>query len=135
MRKAIISLAKYFFMYKRQINNKPSLKDFRKDLRNHGTSAEATLWNYLKKRQLEGRKFRRQFSVENYILDFYCPSEKLAVELDGAHHYTAAGIQQDQERDEFLYSLGIKVLRFENIEVFRALESVLETIKANFEQA
>ena len=119
-------------MLKMQINNKRRLKEYRKQLRNNGTSAEATLWKSLQKRQLDGRKFRRQFSVENYILDFYCPSEKLAIELDGAHHYTSAGIKLDEERDAFLNSLGITVLRFENIEVFRALESVLEAIKNNF---
>jgi len=64
-----------------QINNRPELKKFRKNLRNNSTSAEATLWTYLQKSQLDGRKFKRQHSVENYILDFYCPSEKLCVEL------------------------------------------------------
>jgi len=119
-------------MFKRQMNNKPELKKIRKQLRNNATSAEATLWKFLQKRQLGGRKFRRQFSVENYVLDFYCPSEKLAIELDGAHHFTASGYQRDLERDAFLASAGIKVLRFENVEVFEALESVLDKIKSNF---
>lgn len=60
----------------RQVNNRKELLKFRKQLRNHGTPAEATLWNSLNGRQVEGRKFRRQFSVENYILDFYCPSAR-----------------------------------------------------------
>lgn len=116
----------------RQVNNKPQLKEFRKQLRNYGTAAEATLWKSLKTRQLEGRKFRRQFSVENYILDFYCPSEKLAIELDGYDHFTAAGFEKDEIRTKFLNTEGIKVIRFENIEVFDALENVLENIKSNF---
>jgi very-short-patch-repair endonuclease len=119
-------------MDKRQINNRPALKEFRKDLRNNLTSAEVTLWKFLKGKQLEGRKFRRQFSVENYILDFYCPSEHLAIELDGAHHFTAAGYAYDTERTKVLNNHGITVIRFENKEVFEALEAVLEKIKDSF---
>ena len=119
-------------MNKRQINNKPALKENRKRLRKNLTSAEATLWKFLKAKQLEGRKFRRQFSVENYILDFYCPAEKLAIELDGAGHFTSAGHDYDKKRTKFLGSHGIKVIRFENVKVFKALESVLEEIKNNF---
>ncbi|MEM9896042.1 MAG: endonuclease domain-containing protein [Bacteroidota bacterium] len=115
------------------IHNKKILKQNRKNLRNHGTPAEATLWRFLQKRQLEGRKFRRQHSVGHYILDFYCPAEKLAVELDGAHHFTAAGFEADQERDAYLRSLNIKTIRFENQEVFDNMEGVLEQIKACFD--
>ena len=115
-----------------QINNRPELKQYRKELRNNGTSAEATLWRFLKGKQLEGRKFRRQHSVENYILDFYCPSERLAIELDGAGHFSASGLDYDHERTKVLNSHGITVVRFENCEVFEATEAVLETIKSNF---
>jgi very-short-patch-repair endonuclease len=115
-----------------QINNRPELKENRRQLRNNSTPAEAFLWNYLKNKQLAGRKFRRQFSVENYILDFYCPSEKLCIELDGADHFTSAGFEYDQERTAFLNNLGIKVIRFENKTVFDATEYVLETIMSNF---
>lgn len=117
---------------KDQINNRPALKQFRKELRNNSTSAEATLWKFLKGKQLEGRKFRRQHSVENYILDFYCPSEKLAIELDGADHFTSAAYEYDLERTAVLESHGIKVIRFENCEVFESMEAVLEMIKNNF---
>ena len=85
-----------------QINNKPSLKPYRKQLRNNLTSAEATLWKHLQRKQLEGRKFRRQHSVGNYILDFYCPAEKLCVELDGAAHFTESGVESDQKRTIYL---------------------------------
>jgi very-short-patch-repair endonuclease len=115
-----------------QVNNKPELKDFRKALRNNSTPAEVTLWKALKGKQLGGRKFRRQFSVENYILDFYCPSEKLAIELDGHGHFTEAGLAYDAERTSFLNSRGITVIRFENVEVLKALDNLLENIKANF---
>lgn len=115
------------------INNRHELKEFRKELRNNATPAEKTLWRFLKNKQLQGRKFRRQFSVGNYILDFYCTSEKLCIELDGAGHYNDAGFEYDQERTLFLNNLGIRVIRFENKEVFEALESVLECIKNAFE--
>lgn len=69
-----------------KLHNRKHLKDFRKELRNNSTKAESRLWKVLRKRQLEGRKFRRQHSIGNYIVDFYCPEEKLIVELDGAIH-------------------------------------------------
>jgi very-short-patch-repair endonuclease len=121
-------------MKDQQIHNKPSLKENRRRLRNHGTSAEAVLWTRLKNKQLEGRKFRRQHSVENYILDFYCPSEKLAIELDGAHHFTSEGYEADEIRDAFLLQLGIRTIRFENDVLWWSIEHVLETIKENFKK-
>jgi len=114
------------------IHNRKYLKQFRKDLRNNLTPAEATLWKALQRSQLEGSKFRRQHSVGNYILDFYCPAEKLAIELDGQGHFTAAGSEKDYNRDEYLKTLNITVLRFENREVFDIIENVLEIIKSNF---
>lgn len=64
--------------------NRKGLKSFRSALRNRSTSAEAALWNILKSRNIDGRKFRRQYSIDNYIVDFCCPLEKLIIELDGA---------------------------------------------------
>ncbi|WKV13008.1 endonuclease domain-containing protein [Marivirga harenae] len=117
-----------------QINNRPELKENRKRLRNNGTSAEAFLWNYLKGKQLKSRKFRRQFSVGNYILDFYCPAEKLCIELDGANHFTSAGFEYDKKRTEYLNTIGITVVRFENKIVFESIENVLEDIMSNFKE-
>jgi very-short-patch-repair endonuclease len=68
------------------IFNRKSLKSFRSSLRNRSTSAEAALWEMLKSRKLEGRKFRGQYSIGSYIVDFCCPAEKLVIELDGAPH-------------------------------------------------
>ncbi len=115
-----------------QLYNKPGLKELRKKLRNNGTAAEATLWTMLNNKQLEGRKFRRQYSVDKYILDFYCTSERLCIELDGADHYTTAGFAYDQERTVYLNSQNIRVIRFENQEVFKHPEAVLEEIKRHF---
>ncbi len=115
-----------------QLNNLNYLKNNRKALRSNLTPAEACLWKYLQGSKLDGKKFRRQHSVGNYILDFYCPSEKLAVELDGALHFTEEGIVQDEIRTHYLNELGIKVIRFENKLVFDKPDWVLEEIKKNF---
>jgi very-short-patch-repair endonuclease len=117
---------------KHQINNLPYLKTFRKELRNNLTPAEAKFWTLVQNSKLEGRKFRRQHSVGNYILDFYCPSEKLAIELDGEVHFNETAQERDQERTLFLNYFGIKVLRFENKLVFEQTEQVLEEIKESF---
>ncbi|GEM_PF-142217 len=114
------------------IHNLPHLKTFRKKLRNNLTPAEAALWKLLQKKQLDGRKFRRQHSVANYILDFYCPSEKLAVELDGQGHFEEDQAAYDRERDLFLKHCGIKVLRFENKWVRENPEELLQRIRKEF---
>lgn len=111
------------------IHNRKNLEPFRKDLRNNLTSAEATLWKYLKGSQL-GKKFRRQHSAGSYILDFYCATERIAIELDGENHFTEDGMRYDEVRTRYLNSLNIKVVRFENVRVFQELHKVLEEIKA-----
>lgn len=114
------------------INNLPHLKTFRKDLRKNLTPAEAAFWNVVKNSKFEGRKFRRQHSLGNYILDFYCPSERLAIELDGDVHFHDKVRENDYKRRLFLEQHGIKVLRFENRRVFEDLEWVLDVIRSNF---
>jgi very-short-patch-repair endonuclease len=114
------------------LNNLPYLKTFRKNLRNNLTPAEAKLWTMLKGRQLDGRKFRRQHSVANYILDFYCPEERLAIELDGQGHFEASQAEYDRERDLFLLHTGIKVLRFENRWVWDRPEALLDEVRKEF---
>ncbi len=112
-----------------EIHNRKYLKQFRRDLRNNLTSVEVVLWNHLKGKSL-GRKFRRQHSAGNFILDFYCATERIAIELDGAHHFTDEGMKYDEERTRYLNSLNIKVIRFENVRVFEDLEGVLKEIRA-----
>ena len=108
-------------------NNLSYLKDYRRELRNHSTTAEAFLWSRLKNRQVDGLQFRRQFSVDNYILDFYCPELRLAVELDGEVHNHQ--IDYDRRRSqELLEQHGIRVLRYENRWVFEHLQSILDEI-------
>ena len=119
---------------KEKTHNHKYLKDRRKTLRNNLTSAEATLWKSLQRKQLDGRKFRRQHSIENFIVDFYCPSEKLIIELDGAGHLDFAQQNYDNERTEKLEKRGFKIICFENKWVFESLELVLEEIKNCFKE-
>ena len=114
------------------IHSLPHLGEFRKNLRKNLTPAEATFWKIVKNSTFENRKFIRQHSVGNYILDFYCPSEKLAVELDGSRHFSGLGAAKDRERTAYLESKGIRVLRFENREVFEETEWMLDVIRLNF---
>jgi very-short-patch-repair endonuclease len=117
-------------MYK--VHNKNILKERRANLRNNSTKAEIILWNYLKSSQLEGRKFRRQHSINYYILDFYCPSEKLGIELDGDIHVLNNRTEYDEQRDKEILNLNIRVLRFKNDEIYNNLKEVLEKIKSCF---
>jgi len=119
---------------KNKIHNHGYLNEYRKKLRNNLTSAEATLWKSLQKKQLMGRKFRRQHSINNFIVDFYCASENLIIELDGAVHLDFAQENYNYERTLKLEKFGFMVIRFENKEVFENLEVVLEIISNCFKK-
>lgn len=116
----------------KKIFNKKELIPRRKELRNNSTYAEVFFWQQVKQSQLEGRKFRRQTSVRNYVVDFYCPEEKLVVELDGEVHFDEEAIKYDKKRTEYLESLGLTVIRFENNEVLKNTDYVLSKIKECF---
>ncbi len=113
-------------------HNKKELESIRKNLRKNLTPAEAFLWKELKNKNFEGRKFRRQHSINNFIVDFYCPEEYLIVELDGEVHLNAMAEEKDRKRGEILEEMGFRVLRFENKMVFECLDSVLMEIRDNF---
>ena len=114
---------------RKYFSNKILFKNYRRELRNNSTSAEATLWKLLKNKQLDGRKFRRQHGLGNYIVDFYCSSERLIVELDGDSHGEYFKIEKDIIREKFLTNRGYKIIRFENKEIFQNPEYVAEEIK------
>jgi very-short-patch-repair endonuclease len=121
--------------YKRRptdIHSLPELKTFRTELRKNLTPAEASLWHLLKNSGLDGRKFRRQHSAGKYILDFYCSSESLGIELDGEVHFNEMAAAYDNDRRLFLLHFGIKVIRFENYLVFDEREFVVHRIKECF---
>ena len=106
-------------MKNRNLFNRKGLKSYRSSLRNRSISAEAALWNILKSRNLDGKKFRRQYSIDNYIVDFCCPSDKLVIELDAAPHGEYQKIYEDENRDNYIESLGFTIIRFENRVVFQ----------------
>ena len=108
----------------------PEYVAFVRQLRRDQTDAEQLLWYSLRDRQLFGLKFRRQYPVGPYVLDFYCHEYKLCIELDGGQHYENAGIQHDEQRQAFLASRGVHTLRFSNHDVLQHLEGVLLQIAA-----
>ncbi|MDN3204714.1 endonuclease domain-containing protein [Algoriphagus sediminis] len=99
-----------------------------RELRRKLTPAERVLWNLLRKKALEGFKFRRQHPIRNFIADFYCHSNKLVIELDGSIHDEVSQSEYDKGRTEELKELGITVIRFRNEEVFETTEDVLKRI-------
>ncbi len=97
-------------------------------LRQVETEVEKLLWEELRNNKL-GEKFRRQHPIGPFVLDFYCPRFKLAIELDGAYHFKEEGKKYDQMRTEFLAANKIKVLRLKNDEIMKSIGKVLQTIK------
>ena len=125
-------LLNFMSMNNKNLFNRKDLKSFRSCLRKRSTSAEAELWELLKSKKLEGRKFRRQYSIGNYIVDFCCPSEKLIIELDGDPHGEYYKIQKDEIRDNYMANLGFTVVRFENRFVFQEPEYIKSEIAKVF---
>jgi len=105
-----------------------------KELRANRTEAETHLWQFLRARHLGGYKFRRQHPIGNYILDFYCPEKKLAVELDGGQHAAIDQMIHDQNRTATLAEMGIIVLRYWDHEVFQNTDGVVEDIFLELEK-
>ena len=111
------------------IHNDPNQKTLRQTLRNNATAAEAILWRALKGKRVEGLKFRRQFGVGHYVIDFYCPEIRLGIELDGGVHKTSYTHEYDEMRSRFLAENGIRVLRFDNEVVYTNVEGSIEAIR------
>ena len=97
-------------------------------LRNNLSKAEAVLWKHLSNRQMCGFKFRRQHGFDQYVVDFYCPELKLAIEIDGESHFQPGAKEYDHEREECIKSFGVKIVRFQNADVYQNLNGVLEAI-------
>lgn len=94
------------------------------------TEAEIILWNRIRRKQINNLQFNRQKPLGNYIVDFYCPTKKLVIEIDGGQHYEDGEIiKEDKEREKFLKEvLGLKVIRFTNIDIMQNLGSVMDKI-------
>ena len=99
------------------LRNDPTLKEWRQELRRNQTEAEKTLWVHLRNKRFYGMKFFRQYSIGPYILDFYCPTMKLAAELDGGQHNLCESKECETVRSECLKAHGVEVMRFWNHEV------------------
>ena len=86
------------------------------------------LWSRLRNKQILGLQFYRQKPILNYIVDFYCSAANLVIECDGSQHFTNEGLQADRIRDDALAQLGLKVLRFDNGQVMRLIDDVVEVV-------
>lgn len=107
------------------IRNDPLLKQRRRELRRNQTEAEKAFWARVRNRQFYRMRFFRQYSVGPYIVDFYCPKLKLAIELDGGQHARDDNLEYDAARSAYLKAQGIDVIRFWNHEALHDMESVL----------
>ncbi|HEX9801837.1 MAG TPA: endonuclease domain-containing protein [Gammaproteobacteria bacterium] len=103
-------------------------REFSKQLRHELTDCERLLWQHLRNRQLGGFKFRRQYPLPPYVLDFYCAELGLGVELDGGQHFSDEALRRDAERSRYLERYGVRVLRFSNREVLAQMAEVLAEI-------
>jgi len=97
-------------------------------LRRNLTDAESKLWQDLRARRLQGYKFRRQHPIDDYVADFACIPAKLVIEIDGATHSTEEELAHDARRTEVMESLGWRVIRFTNDEVYKDVDGVVEAI-------
>ena len=104
------------------------LKSLARALRKNMTDAEQKLWYRVRRKQIHGAQFYRQKPLLNYIVDFYCASAKLVIEVDGGGHFGPVNLHADQERDQTLEERGLLVLRFDNHQVLTQTDAVLEEI-------
>ena len=117
-----------------KIYNRESEKEKRRALRKNMTKAEVLLWIQLKNKQLLGQRVLRQYSVGSYVLDFYIPKIKLAIEVDGATHCTDKELAYDRHRQEEIEKLGITFVRFTNPEIYSDMDSVLGRLRDKVEE-
>lgn len=105
-----------------------NLKPLARSLRSNMTDAENSLWFRLRRKQVLDTQFYRQKPIGNYIVDFYAPRAKLVIEVDGSQHLNAEHLQRDEERDDYLARQGLLVVRFNNLQVLKELDGVMESI-------
>lgn len=147
-KKTLLDLIRHFIVFERSTKLTPSLNPSQRegshyrggmnftgmikqvsDLRKNQTEAESVFWDLVRNKKLLGLKFRRQHQIGNYIADFYCHSERLIIELDGEIHNSPEQKKKDEKRDKYLKSLGNKILRFKNTELFENTQSVLKKLR------
>ncbi len=108
--------------------NHPNLKPRRQKLRLDSTYFEKTLWQKIRNSKL-GRKFFRQYSIEGYVVDFYCPEKRLAIEIDGGYHQKPDTKKYDSYRTRYLEAYNVKIVRFWNSDIKDNIKEVLADIK------
>ncbi|KAB2879818.1 endonuclease domain-containing protein [bacterium] len=112
-----------------KIFNQKIQKEKRRALRKRSTRSEHMLWQNLRNRGIDGFKFRRQFSVGPFVLDFYCPELKLAIEVDGYSHDSEEAKKYDAERQEIIETYGVVFVRIRDEEVKENIELAIIKIK------
>jgi very-short-patch-repair endonuclease len=113
----------------KRIQYNPKLKEAANRLRNNSIKAEIRLWTYLKGKQLLGYDFHRQKPIDNYIVDFFCNTLMLALELDGYTHNFKEVADRDEIKEQRLNEIGIRVLRFKDENVMNNIEGIIAEIK------
>ena len=108
-----------------RVFNKTTELQTRRQLRRNMPQSEIRLWSKLRGKGLNSYKFRRQYSVDKFVLDFYCPQKKLAIEIDGDSHFTGSAQEYDRQRQMLVESYGIRFLRVTNVEVREDIDGVV----------
>ena len=111
-----------------------NLKQFSRDLRNNSTLSEILLWIKIKNKQMRGYQFLRQKPLDRYIADFYCQKLNLVLEVDGYSHYDKEAQENDQLRDSILQEYGLNILRIDDNEVKRDMNTVLRVIESYIDE-
>ena len=118
---------------KTKLFNTKASKEIRRELRQSPISCEAIMWLKLRNSKI-GYKFRRQYGVGKYIVDFFCPELKLVIEIDGATHCTEDEIMYDTQRQKFLEEKGLIVKRYLNIDIKNNLSEVMHDLQSACER-
>jgi very-short-patch-repair endonuclease len=108
--------------------NKKKEQEKRRYLRKNMPKAEVLLWCKLKNKQIHGERFLRQYSVDQYVIDFYCPQLKLAIEIDGDSHFIPGAEEQDKARQDYIEAFGIRFLRFINDDIYKNIDGVCQVV-------
>ncbi|OGH79143.1 MAG: hypothetical protein A2469_03670 [Candidatus Magasanikbacteria bacterium RIFOXYC2_FULL_40_16] len=114
--------------------NKSSTKNRRIQLRKNQTKAERELWLKIRSKQLLGCKFRRQYNIDYYIVDFYCHELKLIIELDGYIHGEEENIKRDLKREDYLKDKGYNIIRYRNEQIKYDIDAVLQDMMNHINQ-
>ncbi|MBU1017754.1 endonuclease domain-containing protein [Patescibacteria group bacterium] len=125
---AILTNLLLIFLYLDYLFNSPEFRERRRKLRSESPKAEIILWGELKNKQVEGLKFIRQYGVGPYVIDFFCPALKLAIEVDGDSHFQEGAEEYDRRRQRFIERFNIHFLRFTNTDIYENLDGVVEEL-------